>query len=135
MTTVDERNITKMIAEEVESTNWRLREMIRVRELAATHRVGQMCRLLMLEEQKAWKREASFDYTETAAEMNARRSRSNIVSETFFYRNMFDPRRPHTPDEFTLEMKVDVERLRTDMILSQPAPRPNVIYRRDSYPR
>ena len=53
MTTVDERDITKMFAEEVEATSWRLRETIRVRELAATHRLGRMRRLLMLEEQKA----------------------------------------------------------------------------------
>ena len=30
-------------------------------------------------------------------------------------------RHPHTPDEFTLEMKVDVEGLRMEIILSQPA--------------
>ena len=80
-----------------------------------------MRRLLMLEEQKAWKREAGFDYIETAAEMDARRSRSNVVPETFFYRNIFNPRRPHTPDKLTLEMKVDVERLRTEITLSQRA--------------
>ena len=56
--------------------------------------------------------------------MDARRSPSNIVSESFFYTKMFNPRRPHTPDNFTLEMKVNVERLRTEIILSQPAPRP-----------
>ena len=56
--------------------------------------------------------------------MNARYSRSNIVSETFFYRNMFNPKRPHTPDEFTLKMRVDVERLRMETALSQPAPQP-----------
>ena len=58
---------------------------------------------------------SGIDYIETAAEMDARRSRSNIVSETFFYRNMFIPRCPHTPNEFTLEMKVDVERLSTEI--------------------
>ena len=47
--------------------------------------------------------------------MDARRSRLNIVSETFFYRNMFVPRCPHTPSEFTLEMKVDIERLSTEI--------------------
>ena len=47
--------------------------------------------------------------------MDARRSRSEIVSETFFYRSMFIPRCPHTPNEFTLEMKVDVERLSTEI--------------------
>ena len=85
--TVDERDITKMIAE-VEATSWRLRETIRVRELAATHPLGQMLHLRMLEEQRAWKREAGSDYIETAAEMDARRSRINLVSEPFFYRNM-----------------------------------------------
>ena len=78
----------------------------------------------MLEEQKAWKRGAGFDYIETTAGMDARRSRSNIVSKTFFYRNMFNPRRPHNPDEFTLEMRVDVERLRMKITLSQPALQP-----------
>ena len=56
--------------------------------------------------------------------MDAQRFRTSLVSEHFFYRNMFNLRRPHTPDEFTLEMRVDVERLRMEIILSQPAPRP-----------
>ena len=37
---------------------------------------------------------------------------------------MFIPRRPHTPDGFTLEMRVDVELLRMEVALSQSAPRP-----------
>ena len=56
------------------------------------HRLAQMRRSRMLEEQKVWKREASFDYIETAAEMNARRSRTNLVSEPFFYSKMFNPK-------------------------------------------
>ena len=70
--TVDERDITKMIAE-VEATSWRLRETIRVRELAAMHRLGQMRRSLMLEEQKVRKREFGFDRIETAAEMGGKK--------------------------------------------------------------
>ena len=58
---VDEHGVRNIIAD-IEATSWRLREMIRVRELAATHRLGQICRLLMLEEQKAWKREVGFKY-------------------------------------------------------------------------
>ena len=118
--TVDGRDITKMIAEEVEATSWRLHETVRVRELAATHRLGQMRRLLMFEEHKTWKREFGFDYIEIAAEMDARYSNS----KTFFYRDMFNPKRPHTPDEFTLEMKVNVEFLSMGITLSQPAPQP-----------
>ena len=120
--TVDERDITNVIGE-VEATSWRLRETIRVRELAATYRLGQMRRLRMLEEQKAWKREVGFGRTETAAEMDAQRFRTNLVSEPF-YSKMCNPRWPHNPDEFTLEMRVDVKRLRMEIVLSQPAPRP-----------
>ena len=52
--------------------------------------------------------------------MDEKRFRTSVVSDPFFYRNMFNPRRPHTPDEFTLEMKVDVERLRMETTPSQP---------------
>ena len=121
--TLDECDVRKIIAQVlVEGTSWRPRETIQVRELAATYRLGQMRRLRMLEEQNAWKREAGFDYLDTAAEMDARRSRTDPVPEPFFYRNMFNPRCPHTPDELTLEMRVDVERLRMEIVLSQPEP-------------
>ena len=55
--------------------------------------------------------------------MDETRSRTSTspVPNPFFYWNMVIPRRPHTPDEFSLEMKVDVERLRMEIILSQPA--------------
>ena len=76
------------------------------------HRLVQMRRSRMLEEQKAWEREADFDYIDTAAEMNARRSRTNLVSEPLFYSKMFNPRWPHIQDEFTHEMRVDVGGLR-----------------------
>ena len=83
-----------------------------------------MRRLRMLEGQKGWKREAGFDYIETAAEMDVRRSRTNLVSECFLYSKMFNPRCPHAHDEFTLEMRVDVERLRMEIVLSKPEPPP-----------
>ena len=88
------------------------------------HRLGQMRRSRMLEEQKAWKREDDFDYIDTAAEMDARRSRTNLVSESFFYSKISNPRWPHIHDEFTLEMRVDVERLRMEIVLPQPEPPP-----------
>ena len=55
--------------------------------------------------------------------MDEKRSRlsTSPIPDLFFYRNMVIPRRPHTPDEFTLERKVDVEGLRMETILSQPA--------------
>ena len=104
--------------------SWRLRETIRVRELAATHRLGQMRRLLMHEKQKTWKREFGFDRIETVAEIDVKRSYTSTspVPDPFFYQNMVVPRHSHTPAEFTLDMKVDVEGLRMKTILSQPAP-------------
>ena len=120
--TVKEREFVR-IFEDVEATIWRLRETIRVAELAATHRLGQMRRFLMHEKHKAWKRKFGFHRIETAAEIDEKRSRTSTspVPDPFFYQNMVIPRRPHTPDEFTLEMKVDVEDLRMEIILSQPA--------------
>ena len=78
----------------------------------------------MLEEHKTWKREVGFDRIETAAEMveNRFRTSTSPVSDPFFYRNVVVPRHPHIPDEFTLEIKVDVEGLRMEILLSQPAP-------------
>ena len=55
--------------------------------------------------------------------MDERRTRTSIspVPDLFSYRNMVIPRHLHTPDEFTLEMKVYVEGLRMEIILSEPA--------------
>ena len=109
--TVEERDFTRM-SENVKARIW-----------AATHRLGQMRRLLMHEQHKAWKREFGSDRVETAAEMDEKRSRTSTspVPNPFFYRNMVIPSHPYTPDEFTLEIRVDVEGLRMEIILSQPA--------------
>ena len=109
--TVEEPDFTRM-SENMKATIW-----------AATHRLGQMRCLLMHEKHKAWKREFGFDRIETAAEMDQKRSRTStsLVPNPFCYRNTVIPSHPHTPDEFTLEMKVDVEGLRMEIILSQPA--------------
>ena len=94
--TVDEHDITKMIAA-VEVTSWRLHETIRVRELAATHRLRQMRRLLIIEEQKAGKREFGFDRIKTAAEMGEKKNRTSLASDPFFYRNMSKSEAPSYP--------------------------------------
>ena len=44
---------------ELVATRWRMRELIRARELASSHKLEQMRRVRMLEEQAAWKRETS----------------------------------------------------------------------------
>ena len=104
---IQKSDVRKIIVE-VQATSWRLRECIRVREVAATHRLGQVRRLRMLEEQKVWKREAGIDHIETATEMDAQHFCTDLVSEPF-YSNIFNPKRPYSPNEFTLERRVDVE--------------------------
>ena len=93
---------------ELEATCWCLRECIRVRELAAAHGLERMRRLRMLEEQEAWKREVGFDRIEITAQMDAQRLRADFALEPL-YTKLYNPRWPHTPAEYTLEMKVDVE--------------------------
>ena len=119
--TVEERDFARM-SEDLGTTIWRLRETIRVAKLAATHRLGQMRSLLMHEKHKVWKREFGFDRIEMAAEMDEKRSRisTSPVPNPFFYRNMVIPSHSYTPEEFNLQMKVDVEGLRMAIILSQP---------------
>ena len=104
---IEERHIHKMITE-VEATSWRLRECIRVRELAATHRLERMRRLRILKEQETWKREAGFDRMGIKVEMDVQRFRTGFDSEPC-YTKLYNPRWPHTPEEHTLEMKVNVE--------------------------
>ena len=82
-----------------------------------------MRRLRMLEEQKAWKREAGFDKIEITAEMDKQRLRTGFDLQ-LFYTKLYNPRWPHTPDEYTLEMEVDVGRVRMRILLSQPPPPP-----------
>ena len=61
---IKECDARKMIAE-IAATSWNPRECIQGRELAASHRLEQVQRFRMLEEQKTWKREeAEFDRIE-----------------------------------------------------------------------
>ena len=72
-----------MIAER-EATSWRLRECIRMRELAATHKLEQMRILWMLKKQKAWKRETGFDRIEIIAEMREQHFLTGFGSEPIY---------------------------------------------------
>ena len=55
--------------------------------------------------------------------MDAQRFRTGLDSEPF-YSKLYNPRWPHTLEEHTLEMNVDVERLTIIIVISQPAPPP-----------
>ena len=72
----DARNINAEVL--IEAACWRLREYLRAKELGSTDRLGQMRRLRMLEGQRAWKREASFDRIDPAAEVNVQRFRTSL---------------------------------------------------------
>ena len=111
-----------MIAEEVEATSWRLRETIRVRKLTTTHRLGQMRRLLYSRSRRPGSERPTLTISRQQLKWTPG-ARVRILFQKFcVYRNMFNPRRPHTLNEFTLEMRVDVEQLRTEIGLLQPAP-------------
>ena len=111
-----------MIAEE-EAAGWRLRECIRLRGLAATHRHELMRRLRMLEEQEAWKREAGFDRIEIITEIDSQPLRAGFDSEPL-YTKLDNPRWLHSLEEHKLDMDVEIERLGLETLLSQPAPSP-----------
>ena len=53
--------------------------------------------------------------------MDAKRLCTGFDSEPF-HTKLYNPRWPHTPAEYTLEMRVDVEILRMKIPLSQPTP-------------
>ena len=46
--------------------------------------------------------------------MDARSFRSGLLDP--FYRKLSNPRWPHTCEEYTLEIRVDVERLRVEIV-------------------
>ena len=97
--------------------------MYPVRELAATYRLGRVGRLRMFEEQKAWKLEAIIDRIKTIAEIDVER-RHVVFDSQPFYTKLYNPRWPHTPAEYTLKIRVDIKRLRMEILLSQPVPPP-----------
>ena len=53
--------------------------------------------------------------------MRARHLHAGFDSEPL-YTELYNPKCPHTPEEHKLEMDVDVEQLRVEIPLSQPAP-------------
>ena len=79
-----------------------------------------MCRLRMLEEQEAWKKEAGFDRIDIIAKMYAHRLHGGFDSEPH-YNGLYNPRWSHNPEEYKLKMSVDVEIFRLEISFSQPA--------------
>ena len=93
-----------------------------------------MRHLRMLEEHKAWQRETGFDRIEIIAKIREQHFLACFDSEPL-YLNLYNPRWPHTPEEHTLKMWVDVERLRMEIVFRSPCRRCNVINRCDGWLR
>ena len=68
-----------------------------------------------------WKREAGFDRIETIAEIHEHHFPAGFHLEPL-YTKLYIPNWPHTPEEHTLEMRVNVKRLRMEIVLLQLAP-------------
>ena len=102
-------------------TRGRVPKLIRVRELTATHTPEQMRRVQMLERRATWKREGNFDRIETILaeihEKTLRRLHAGFDPEPF-YTGLYNPRRSPTVEEFTLDLEVEVESLRMELLLS-----------------
>ena len=77
----------------------------------------------MLEKQKAWKRETGFDRLEIIVEIHAQRLHAGFDSEPL-YTGLYNPKRPHSPEKYKLQMDVELERLRFEIFFLQPAPPP-----------
>ena len=87
------------------------------------HRLERMRRKRMLEKQKAWKRETGFDRIETISKMREQHFLAGFDSAPF-YTKLYNLRWPHSPKEHNLVMDVEIERLRLEILLLQPAPLP-----------
>ena len=99
----------------------RVRKLIRARELATSYELDQMQSVGMLEQRATKMRENGFDRIEVVAEMleeTLRRLDAGFDPEPFNTR-LYNPRRPPTPEQFTLNMTVEVESLTLERLLSQ----------------
>ena len=94
-----------------------MHKLIRVGELAALHKLEEMLRILMLEQQATWKRENDSDRNEIIAERHV-----GYDPELFHTGLHYDTQRPPNPEEFTVGIKAQVERFKEELLLLQPPP-------------
>ena len=115
------------------ATREHMRELIWVRELASSHQLEQMRCVRMLEKQATWKREGNFDRIEIIAEIHEqtlRRPHAGFDLE-LLYTGLYNPRWLHNLQTSMLEMNVEVEILRLEILFSQPPTPPQY----DALPR
>ena len=111
-----------LLLEELAIIHGCVHEPIQIRKLVALHKLEQMLRVQMLKQQTTWMRENGFDRVETLAdkyEQTLRRLHADFASEPF-YTELCNAQRPPTLEEFTVVLKVKVERF--SVLLSQPLP-------------
>ena len=121
--TLPEYDVRLMLAD-FSITGRRVRKLIRITKLAAIHTQEKVRRVRMLEKQAAWKREGDFDRIKTVSEMyeeTLRHLHAGFDPEPF-YTGIYDPRRSPAPEEFTLDVRVEMECLRTELLQSKPPP-------------
>ena len=107
-------------------------KFIRVKELAALHKLEQMLRVRILERQSTWKRENDVDRIASIAERHEETLRplhTGYDPEHFCTRIRYNARRPPISEEFSVGLKVEAERLRLERLLSQP-PSPKLLPRK-----
>ena len=117
-------HVVRQILKELVEISGRAPKLVLVRELATSDKLEQMQRVQMLEWQTTWMREIGFDRIETIAEMHeeALRRLHADFDPGPVYTRLYNARRPPTPEEFTLGMKVEVKRLRMERLPSNPPP-------------
>ena len=99
-----------------------MRKLLRTRERVVSHKLRANANVRMLEYRATWMRENGFDRTEVIADRQEeilRHMHARFDPEPFYIR-LYNPRRPPTPEKTILDMTVEVESLRLEILLSQP---------------
>ena len=117
-----ERDVNAMLAE-LAVVRERLHKLFLFRELATYHKLEQIRRVTMPEKQAAWAREDGFDRIEVMA-VRHRRTLGSLYAgddqKPFQIGVHYHTRRSPTRQEFAVGMKAVVNRLRLELLLSQP---------------
>ena len=101
-----------------------MHKLIRTSKLAAVDKLEQMLQAQMLEQHATWKRYADFDRIDIIAERHEKTLRCLYAGfdPDPFYIGLRNTRRQPTPEEFTVDMKANMKRLRLKFLRLQPPP-------------